>query len=132
MERANHINIAMMDDIDVNGTSRSKVMSDIDQDKQPCGSTVSFHNIQYKVQLKGGVFCKKKTSPKEILVDLKLVLTASSVLYLFFPVIAVVSTVCLYLGYYTEQVLHTDLKFGAVLFSTSPQQSSVEYVLNCE
>lgn len=91
MERANHINIAMMDDIDVNGTSRSKVMSDIDQNKQPCGSTVSFHNIQYKVQLKGGVFCKKKTSPKEILVDLKLVLTASSVLYLFFSFVAAVS-----------------------------------------
>uniref|UniRef100_A0A3B4YLZ5 ATP binding cassette subfamily G member 2 (JR blood group) n=1 Tax=Seriola lalandi dorsalis TaxID=1841481 RepID=A0A3B4YLZ5_SERLL len=38
--------------------------------RYPCGSTVSFHNIQYKVQLKSGFFCKRKTSPKEILVDL--------------------------------------------------------------
>uniref|UniRef100_A0A671WG21 Broad substrate specificity ATP-binding cassette transporter ABCG2 n=1 Tax=Sparus aurata TaxID=8175 RepID=A0A671WG21_SPAAU len=38
--------------------------------KKPCGSTVSFHNIQYKVQLKSGFLCKRKTSPREILVDL--------------------------------------------------------------
>uniref|UniRef100_A0A3B4YFA8 Broad substrate specificity ATP-binding cassette transporter ABCG2 n=1 Tax=Seriola lalandi dorsalis TaxID=1841481 RepID=A0A3B4YFA8_SERLL len=48
----------------------SKVITATDQNKQPCGSTVSFHNIQYKVQLKSGFFCKRKTSPKEILVDL--------------------------------------------------------------
>lgn len=73
MERANHINIAMIDDIDTNGTGRSKVITAIDQKKQQCGSTVSFHNIQYKVQLRGGFFCKMKTNTKEILVDLKLV-----------------------------------------------------------
>lgn len=74
MERANHINIQMVDDIDSNGTGRSKVDTAVERTKQPCGSTVSFHHIQYKVQMNGGVFCKRKTSPKEILVDLKLVL----------------------------------------------------------
>lgn len=77
MERANHINIAMIDDIDTNGTGRSKAVSHltaVDQNKQPCGSTVSFHNIQYKVQQRGGFFCKRKSSAKEILADLKLVL----------------------------------------------------------
>lgn len=74
MERANHINIAMVDDIDSNGTGRSKVDTTVERTKQPCGSTVSFHHIQYKVQMNGGIFCKRKTSPKEILVDLKLVL----------------------------------------------------------
>lgn len=73
MERANHINIAMVDDIDSNGTGRSKVNTAVERNKQPCGSTVSFHHIQYKVQMNGGIFCKRKTSPKEILVDLKLV-----------------------------------------------------------
>lgn len=76
MERANqhrHISITMVDDIGGNGTGRSKVDAAVNQNKQPCGSTVSFHNIHYKVQLKGGMFCRRKTSPKEILVDLKLV-----------------------------------------------------------
>lgn len=73
MERANHISIAMVEDIDSNGTGRSKVDAAVNQNKQACGSTVSFHNIHYKVQLKGGIFCRRKTSPKEILVDLKLV-----------------------------------------------------------
>ncbi|KAM9363915.1 broad substrate specificity ATP-binding cassette transporter ABCG2-like [Symphorus nematophorus] len=70
MERTNHINIAMIEDIGTNGTARSKVITAMDQSKQPCGSTVSFHNIQYKVQLKSGFFCKRKTSSREILVDL--------------------------------------------------------------
>lgn len=73
MERANHISIAMVDDIGSNGTGRSKVGTAVNQNKQACGSTVSFHNIHYRVQLKGGMFCRRKTSPKEILVDLKLV-----------------------------------------------------------
>uniref|UniRef100_A0A671WJS3 ATP binding cassette subfamily G member 2 (JR blood group) n=1 Tax=Sparus aurata TaxID=8175 RepID=A0A671WJS3_SPAAU len=46
------------------------VTAAVDQNKKPCGSTVSFHNIQYKVQLKSGFLCKRKTSPREILVDL--------------------------------------------------------------
>lgn len=71
MERANHVNIAMIEDIGTNGTARSKVTAAVDQNKKPCGSTVSFHNIQYKVQLKSGFLCKRKTSPREILVDLK-------------------------------------------------------------
>ncbi|XP_070831263.1 broad substrate specificity ATP-binding cassette transporter ABCG2d [Chaetodon trifascialis] len=57
----------MIEDIGTNGMARSKV---VDQNKQPCGSTVSFHNIQYKVQLKSGSLCKRKTSPRDILVDL--------------------------------------------------------------
>ncbi|XP_034451792.1 broad substrate specificity ATP-binding cassette transporter ABCG2d isoform X2 [Hippoglossus hippoglossus] len=69
MEKANHINIAMIEDIGTNGTATSKGVTCTEQNKPPCGSTVSFHNVQYKVQLRSG-FCKKKSSPKEILVDL--------------------------------------------------------------
>ncbi len=74
MERTNHINITMTEDIGTNGTARSKVIKAMDQNKQPCGSTVSFHNIQYKMQLKSGFLCKKKTTSREILVDLKSVI----------------------------------------------------------
>ncbi|XP_029360799.1 ATP-binding cassette sub-family G member 2-like [Echeneis naucrates] len=70
MERANHINIAMIKEVGTNGTVRSKIITAMDQCKQPCGSTVSFHNIQYKVLLKSGLVCKRKTSHKEILVEL--------------------------------------------------------------
>ncbi|CAB1436408.1 unnamed protein product [Pleuronectes platessa] len=70
MERANHINVAMLEDLSTNGTATSKGVTFSEQSKPPCGSTVSFHNVQYKVQLRSG-FCKKKSSPKEILVDLK-------------------------------------------------------------
>ncbi|XP_018517067.1 broad substrate specificity ATP-binding cassette transporter ABCG2d [Lates calcarifer] len=68
MDRNNHINIAMIEDIGSNGSAGSKAV--MDQNKQPRGSTVSFHNIQYKVQLRSGVFCRRKTSPREILSDL--------------------------------------------------------------
>ncbi|GAA6233786.1 ATP-binding cassette sub-family G member 2-like [Lates japonicus] len=68
MDRNNHINIAMIEDIGSNGSAGSKAITD--QNKQPRGSTVSFHNIQYKVQLRSGVFCRRKTSPREILSDL--------------------------------------------------------------
>ena len=88
MERANHINIAMMDDIDANGTARSKVITAVEQSKQPCGSTVSFHNIHYKVQLKGGFLCQRKTNPKEILFNLKLVKQIGRALC-FLPVVSV-------------------------------------------
>lgn len=80
MERANHINIAMIEDLSTNGTARSKVVTTKDQARQPSGSTVSFHNIQYKVQLKSGFFCKRTSSPREILMDLKSVPTLSSCL----------------------------------------------------
>lgn len=74
MERANHINIAMIDNIDTNGSAGSKVTAAAvaDRSDQPLGSTVSFHNIHYKVQLRSGIFGKKKSSGKEILTDLKL------------------------------------------------------------
>ncbi|KAF3687780.1 ATP-binding cassette sub-family G member 2 [Channa argus] len=68
MERAGHVNIAMIEDISTNGVTRSKVIPTQDHSH---GSTVSFHNIQYKVQLKSGFFCKRKNIPREILVDLK-------------------------------------------------------------
>ncbi|XP_056136055.1 broad substrate specificity ATP-binding cassette transporter ABCG2-like isoform X1 [Lampris incognitus] len=68
MERASHINIAMIEDVGVNGGAKSKVITTMD--KQLCGSTVSFHNIQYKVELKTGLLCQRKTTPREILVDL--------------------------------------------------------------
>lgn len=70
-ERAHHIDIAMIEDIGTNGTARPKVAPATDQNKHPRGSTVSFHNIQYKVQLKSGSLCKRKTSLREILLDLK-------------------------------------------------------------
>ncbi|XP_062243011.1 broad substrate specificity ATP-binding cassette transporter ABCG2d [Platichthys flesus] len=69
MERSNHINVAMLEDLSTNGTATSKGVTFSEQSKPPCGSTVSFHNVQYKVQLRSG-FCKRKSSPKEILVDL--------------------------------------------------------------
>lgn len=72
MERANHINIAMIDNIDINGSAGSKVAA-ADHGGPPLGSTVSFHDIRYKVQLRGGILGKKESSRKEILADLKLV-----------------------------------------------------------
>uniref|UniRef100_A0A8C2WK05 Broad substrate specificity ATP-binding cassette transporter ABCG2 n=1 Tax=Cyclopterus lumpus TaxID=8103 RepID=A0A8C2WK05_CYCLU len=70
MERGCHINIAMTEDVDANGTARSKLVPAVDQKTLPCGSTVSFHNIQYKVQLRSGYLCKRETSHREILFDL--------------------------------------------------------------
>uniref|UniRef100_A0A674NCH1 Broad substrate specificity ATP-binding cassette transporter ABCG2 n=1 Tax=Takifugu rubripes TaxID=31033 RepID=A0A674NCH1_TAKRU len=70
MERANHINIAMIDNIDINGSAGSKVAAAADRGGPPLGSTVSFHDIRYKVQLRGGILGKKESSGKEILTDL--------------------------------------------------------------
>ncbi|KAL3996597.1 un [Sarotherodon galilaeus] len=70
MEKTSHINIAMIEDIGTNGTAVSKVGTGVDGKKQRCGSTVSFHNIQYKVQTQSGFLCKRKILSKEILVDL--------------------------------------------------------------
>uniref|UniRef100_A0A3B4FVK5 ABC-type xenobiotic transporter n=1 Tax=Pundamilia nyererei TaxID=303518 RepID=A0A3B4FVK5_9CICH len=47
-----------------------QVGTGVDGTKQRCGSTVSFHNIQYKVQQQSGFLCKRKILSKEILVDL--------------------------------------------------------------
>ncbi|XP_068583251.1 broad substrate specificity ATP-binding cassette transporter ABCG2d [Cebidichthys violaceus] len=68
MERGCHINIALTEDVGTNGMA--KVVTAVDQKKLPCGSTVSFHNIQYKVQQTSGFLCKRKTSHREILFDL--------------------------------------------------------------
>uniref|UniRef100_A0AAX7SFS9 Broad substrate specificity ATP-binding cassette transporter ABCG2 n=1 Tax=Astatotilapia calliptera TaxID=8154 RepID=A0AAX7SFS9_ASTCA len=68
--KTSHINIAMIEDIGTNGMAVSKVGTGVDGTKQRCGSTVSFHNIQYKVQQQSGFLCKRKILSKEILVDL--------------------------------------------------------------
>ncbi|KAF3852526.1 hypothetical protein F7725_005881 [Dissostichus mawsoni] len=69
MERANHINIAMIEDIGTNGTVGSKVAPVAEQSPKR-GSTVSFHNVRYRVQLQSGFVCRRKTSHREILLDL--------------------------------------------------------------
>ncbi|XP_046901590.1 broad substrate specificity ATP-binding cassette transporter ABCG2d isoform X3 [Hypomesus transpacificus] len=70
MERANHINIAMTDDPTTNGMPKSKVIFTVDKSWQPMGAVVSFHDIQYKVVVKSGPLCKRKVTPRGILVDL--------------------------------------------------------------
>ncbi|KAM8878856.1 broad substrate specificity ATP-binding cassette transporter ABCG2d isoform 2-T2 [Spinachia spinachia] len=69
MERGCHVNIALTDDVGTNGSAGSKVAA-VDPKKRPCGSTVSFHDIQYKVQQRSGFLCKRKTVHKGILFDL--------------------------------------------------------------
>ncbi|CAL8400675.1 unnamed protein product [Boreogadus saida] len=65
MVHMGHINVAMLDDI-------SPISPTSTFSSTPCSATVSFHNIQYKVQLKSGFFCIGKNSrvTREILVDL--------------------------------------------------------------
>ncbi|KAJ8269609.1 hypothetical protein COCON_G00122160 [Conger conger] len=65
-ERSNHINIPMVEDTKANGSSRQQGA----RTKSPQGSTVSFHNIHYNVELKSGPLCKRKVTQKEILLDL--------------------------------------------------------------
>ncbi|KAK9540518.1 hypothetical protein VZT92_002965 [Zoarces viviparus] len=66
--RGCHINIGLTEDDGTNGMAKAATAAD--QKKPPSGSTMSFHNIQYKVQQKSGLLCKRKTSPREILFDL--------------------------------------------------------------
>ncbi|XP_068445166.1 broad substrate specificity ATP-binding cassette transporter ABCG2d [Clinocottus analis] len=66
MERG-HVNIAMTEDGDTNGVDRSKDVTAVEQKTR--GSIMSFHNIQYKVQLSGGL-CNNKTTPRDILFDI--------------------------------------------------------------
>lgn len=56
----------MVEDSGSNGTSR-KLGTGV---KSPNGSTVSFHSINYSVELKSGPVCKRKVTTKEILIDL--------------------------------------------------------------
>nr|XP_057936803.1 broad substrate specificity ATP-binding cassette transporter ABCG2d [Doryrhamphus excisus] len=70
MERGGHVNVAMIEDICGNGSAGSKVTTISEPTKQPCGSTVSFHDIRYKVHMKGGFLCKNASSPRQILMDL--------------------------------------------------------------
>uniref|UniRef100_A0A3P9MY65 Broad substrate specificity ATP-binding cassette transporter ABCG2 n=1 Tax=Poecilia reticulata TaxID=8081 RepID=A0A3P9MY65_POERE len=70
MEGAGHINIAMIEDVGTNGTPPSKMSPDFNRTRQACGSAVSFHSIQYKVQMRSGFFSRAKPNPKEVLTDL--------------------------------------------------------------
>uniref|UniRef100_A0A3P9LD78 Broad substrate specificity ATP-binding cassette transporter ABCG2 n=1 Tax=Oryzias latipes TaxID=8090 RepID=A0A3P9LD78_ORYLA len=70
MERAGHINIAIMEDISTARMGQSEVGAATVWNQQPCGSTVSFHNVHYKVQLKSGPICQRKMNPMQILMDL--------------------------------------------------------------
>ncbi|KAI1883625.1 hypothetical protein AGOR_G00233500 [Albula goreensis] len=65
-ERSKHINIPMAEYASSNGASGGQGANV----KSPHGSTVSFHNIHYSVDLKSGPVCKRKVTTKEILVDL--------------------------------------------------------------
>ncbi|XP_029949983.1 broad substrate specificity ATP-binding cassette transporter ABCG2d [Salarias fasciatus] len=70
METSNRVSIAMMEDIGTNGVAGSKVGPAVDRNSQRCGAAVSFHSIQYRVQLKSGLFCKRKITSRDILLDL--------------------------------------------------------------
>uniref|UniRef100_A0A3P9MKX5 Broad substrate specificity ATP-binding cassette transporter ABCG2 n=1 Tax=Oryzias latipes TaxID=8090 RepID=A0A3P9MKX5_ORYLA len=70
MTRAGHINIAIMEDISTARMGQSEVGAATVWNQQPCGSTVSFHNVHYKVQLKSGPICQRKMNPMQILMDL--------------------------------------------------------------
>ncbi|CAG5928594.1 unnamed protein product [Menidia menidia] len=67
MERACHVNIAMMEDMGTNGMARAKAAAAMAPDEQQRGSTVSFHSVQYKVSQKSSFLCKTPMSPREIL-----------------------------------------------------------------
>ncbi|XP_055014644.1 broad substrate specificity ATP-binding cassette transporter ABCG2d isoform X1 [Boleophthalmus pectinirostris] len=64
MKGASHINMAMVEDRGSDGSCKQE------QKKKPCGSTVSFHSLQYKVQVKSAPFCTCKTSSRQILHEL--------------------------------------------------------------
>ncbi|XP_049576286.1 broad substrate specificity ATP-binding cassette transporter ABCG2d isoform X1 [Syngnathus scovelli] len=71
MERGCHINIAMVDDVGVNGLMGSRVATVTEPPaKQLCGSTVSFHEVGYKVHEKNGFFWKNTSSTRQILLEL--------------------------------------------------------------
>ncbi|XP_072318460.1 broad substrate specificity ATP-binding cassette transporter ABCG2d [Eucyclogobius newberryi] len=71
MERAHHINIAMVEDAGTNGTRRGpEVRAAAEKDQKPRGSTVSFHRLQYTVQGKRGPPCERKTPDRQILLEL--------------------------------------------------------------
>ncbi|XP_041950067.1 broad substrate specificity ATP-binding cassette transporter ABCG2d [Alosa sapidissima] len=68
-DRANHVNMQMVEHKRTNGLAGPKVIT-METGKPQRGAVVSFHDIQYKVVLKSGPLCKRKTTTKEILVDL--------------------------------------------------------------
>lgn len=67
-ENQTHISI-MMSDSSINGIPNRKQSS---QDPSVSGgTTVTFHNICYRVKVKSGFICCRKTIDKEILRDIK-------------------------------------------------------------
>jgi hypothetical protein len=59
--------ILVMEDRGTNGSPESTGTA-----KSLQGSTVSFHNVHYKVTQRSGCLCiKRKTTTKDILIDLK-------------------------------------------------------------
>ncbi|KAJ3615119.1 hypothetical protein NHX12_018687 [Muraenolepis orangiensis] len=69
-ESVGHVNVAMLDDLGrTNGLARPASVTVEQQATQTCSSTVSFHNIQYKIRMKNGFFSAGWTT-REILVDL--------------------------------------------------------------
>ncbi|XP_057699323.1 broad substrate specificity ATP-binding cassette transporter ABCG2d [Corythoichthys intestinalis] len=71
MERGCHINVAMLDDTGGNGLAGSGIATVTEPAaKQPHGSTVSFHDVRYKVHVQGGFFGRKTSSSRQILMDI--------------------------------------------------------------
>ncbi|KAK7129482.1 hypothetical protein R3I94_017635 [Phoxinus phoxinus] len=53
-----------------NNLSQSHVYTNVSSPAARRGATVSFHNINYNVKMKSGFLCKRKITPKNILIDL--------------------------------------------------------------
>ncbi|KAI3375501.1 hypothetical protein L3Q82_003831 [Scortum barcoo] len=59
-------------ELGLNGASKQQVLfQSAGSGQQRHGSTVSFHNIHYKVRQGGNCLCRKKGTTKDILIDLK-------------------------------------------------------------
>ncbi|KAL4640448.1 ATP-binding cassette sub-family G member 2-like [Arapaima gigas] len=61
------INMPMVEDPSTNGVHPPRLIATTGLS---CGATVSFHNIQYRVEMKKGPACKRQIITKDILVDL--------------------------------------------------------------
>ncbi|MBN3315629.1 ABCG2 protein, partial [Atractosteus spatula] len=67
-DRIDHTAVRASDGVSTNGTCEIKMSPQ--NTKSTRGSTVSFHNIHYRVKVRSGLLCKRKTTTKEILTDL--------------------------------------------------------------
>nr|XP_023683404.1 ATP-binding cassette sub-family G member 2-like [Paramormyrops kingsleyae]XP_023683405.1 ATP-binding cassette sub-family G member 2-like [Paramormyrops kingsleyae] len=68
-DRANDVNIAMVEEPSSNGDSRISGSPE-KRCHSPHGAVVSFHNIHYKVDVSTGPLCRRKIHTKEILIEL--------------------------------------------------------------